>query len=189
MRTETRRGLLHYKYIGFERTYLRHRELYTGLRLTDIKNRWGHRYSWSVGEFARDWNTFLDRAIDFRKVPAESYPIKRWWSTLSAVRVSSGAGDGAVSPDASVCEARPPETGRKDGRRDCSDNQQLLSKTAFEAAITEHDLGVARTLAVIDAEIDCLEREHQGTPHPHDLPRTIAKLRLHQSNARICCWS
>lgn len=156
--------LLHYKYLGLEQTHARHRELYKGLRLTDIKNRWGHRYSWSAAEFEKDWKGFLDRAVDIRNVTPESYPVERWWSTHPTVQINPG--DGLRSTTVSGRGAAPAWIASGFYSR-----QDAFSKAALIAATSEHDAAIAPALAVIDAEIGDLEYRGRvsRTPHPHDL--------------------
>jgi hypothetical protein len=61
--------LLHYKFLGFERTRARHQQL-----------RWGYQYSWSEEEFRRVWREFAGSAIDVRADAATAnYPGPRWW--------------------------------------------------------------------------------------------------------------
>ena len=74
--------LFHYKYMGFEETRRRHRQLLQGLGTLDWHNGWGHKYSWTEEQLQADWKTFADAAIDtmpFRKVPRQHYPIAPWW--------------------------------------------------------------------------------------------------------------
>ena len=74
--------LLHYKYLNISRTHARHRELLGGLGETDLANRWGHKYSWSLDELAADWNAVLAAAVDvseFLGPGADRYPLPRWW--------------------------------------------------------------------------------------------------------------
>ncbi len=74
--------LLHYKYLGFARTHLRHLELARGLGSKDILNRYGHKYSWTEEEFRQDWENVLLTAVDVALVrdnPSRAYPLVRWW--------------------------------------------------------------------------------------------------------------
>jgi hypothetical protein len=74
--------LFHYKYMGFEQTLRRHRELQTGLGSFDLQQGWGHKYSWSEEKLKEDWQELAGRAIDtkvLRDDPAPSYPIRPWW--------------------------------------------------------------------------------------------------------------
>jgi predicted O-methyltransferase YrrM len=71
--------LLHYKYLGFERTYSRHRELATRLGQKDINNDWGKQYSFSREDLAKHWNSFSGEIIDVRDALPQFYPITKWW--------------------------------------------------------------------------------------------------------------
>jgi hypothetical protein len=74
--------LLHYKYLGFERVYQRHRFLKTGLRGEDFKGTWTLKYDWSRPRLRQDWNLFLRVAVDLAD---ESFSAvrchrnRRWW--------------------------------------------------------------------------------------------------------------
>jgi glycosyltransferase involved in cell wall biosynthesis len=75
--------LLHYKYLNFEQTYNRHRQLATELKSKDIRLGMGHKYGWSRDELRKDWDRVAASAVDVRKIitsAAEYYPYERWWS-------------------------------------------------------------------------------------------------------------
>ena len=72
--------LLHYKYLGFERTLARHRQQSTGLGRTDIANNWGVQYFWDCTRLRAEWDTFASQAIDI----SESNFVP--WSTPTRVR-------------------------------------------------------------------------------------------------------
>ena len=75
--------LLHYKYLGFERTYARHRQLLAGLGAADLAQGWGHKYGWSKAQLRRDWNIVAGNAVDICRggSPADAnYPPARWWT-------------------------------------------------------------------------------------------------------------
>jgi glycosyltransferase involved in cell wall biosynthesis len=77
--------LLHYKYLDIERTHLRHKELLTGLGFIDLRNKWGHKYAWSLDELKNDWRKVLAEAIDFSEFlgnRAAHYPLERWWKNF-----------------------------------------------------------------------------------------------------------
>jgi len=79
--------LLHYKYLGFEHTLARHRQLRSGLGTKDIVNGWGRRYSFSEVQLKDDWNAFAENAVDFRKPacsPNWDYPLPLWWERLKS---------------------------------------------------------------------------------------------------------
>jgi hypothetical protein len=74
--------MLHYKYLGFDRTFQRHIELRQGLGDADIENGWGLQYAWSEAEFREDWDEVTRDAVDWRTAmrdPAWVYPIEPWW--------------------------------------------------------------------------------------------------------------
>ena len=74
--------LLHYKYLDISRTHARHHELLRGLGATDLANRWGHKYSWTLDELSADWAAVLAEAVDvdgFIGPGADRYPLPRWW--------------------------------------------------------------------------------------------------------------
>jgi hypothetical protein len=74
--------LLHYKYLGLERTYARHRALRLGLGTKDVANGWGHKYGWSEAEFREDWDYFARRTMtDVRLFTGQDYPLPRWWAS------------------------------------------------------------------------------------------------------------
>jgi glycosyltransferase involved in cell wall biosynthesis len=71
--------LLHYKYVDPVQTHARHRELLSRLGKEDLDNNWGHKYSWSPEQLAKDWQDFAEQAVDVREIAPEAYPIARWW--------------------------------------------------------------------------------------------------------------
>jgi hypothetical protein len=78
--------LLHYKFLGFERTRARHQQLRNGLRSKDFENGWGYQYSWSEEEFRRVWREFAGNAIDVRADAATAdYPGPRWWEPFRSL--------------------------------------------------------------------------------------------------------
>jgi hypothetical protein len=84
--------LLHYRYLGFERTLARHRQLRSGLGTTDVANGWGHQYSWSEQQLRDDWSAFEENAIDVPKRAGSKdlrYPFTPWWEPLRS-RESKG---------------------------------------------------------------------------------------------------
>ena len=74
--------LLHYKYVGFERLYQRHRFLKTGLRKNDLRKEWAKQYDWSRERLRQDWELFARAAVD---VAVEGFDARRchrnrrWW--------------------------------------------------------------------------------------------------------------
>jgi glycosyltransferase involved in cell wall biosynthesis len=85
--------LLHYKYMGFERTHLRHQQLRQGLGRVDAARGWGHKYSWSADELRDDWDRCAGRAVDIRALgsePAARYPSTPWWQKYRELSPSGG---------------------------------------------------------------------------------------------------
>ena len=78
--------LLHYKFLGLERTYARHQQQRSGLRAKDLENSWGYQYTWSEDEFRHAWHEFARNVIDVRSDAAvANYPIPRWWDPFRSV--------------------------------------------------------------------------------------------------------
>jgi hypothetical protein len=78
--------LLHYKYLGFERTHARLRRQRNGLRSKDTDNGWGKMYGWSEGELRHAWDRFAGSVIDVRTDAAvANYPIPRWWDPFRSL--------------------------------------------------------------------------------------------------------
>jgi hypothetical protein len=74
--------LLHYKYLGLQRTFDRHRELSGGLRSFDLENRHGVQYQWDMATFRHAWFDFSSRSVDYRTFAngnTATYPIRPWW--------------------------------------------------------------------------------------------------------------
>lgn len=76
--------LLHYKYLGFERTRNRHLQLRQGLGRVDAERGWGHKYSWSADELRADWDRVVRSAVDVRTFGSggEHHPTPPWWEEL-----------------------------------------------------------------------------------------------------------
>lgn len=81
--------LLHYKYLGLDRTQARHELSGTRSRERDIANNWGHKYFWTKEQLVDDWTRFqaaaidvLDPSIDHHRVHQE----RRWWADLPRVQ-------------------------------------------------------------------------------------------------------
>ena len=78
--------LLHYKFLGFERTHARHQQQRHGLRTKDIENSWGYQYTWSEEEFRHTWHEFARNVIDVRwDAAVANYPIPRWWDPFRSL--------------------------------------------------------------------------------------------------------
>lgn len=74
--------LLHYKYLGLERTQTRHEECAARLRKMELENGWCHRWVWSRERLQEDWSKFERQLVDVSKPdlrPWESHPAPRWW--------------------------------------------------------------------------------------------------------------
>jgi len=81
--------LLHYKYLGFERTQRRHEQYRTRQRERDLAMKWGHKYSWSREELRADWDKFSARLIDISRPdlkPWETHLEPRWWQGCERAR-------------------------------------------------------------------------------------------------------
>ena len=79
--------LLHYKYLGFERTQERHERGAARLREAELSNDWCHRWRWSREQLRADWQRFARRAVDVSRddlKPWESHPEPRWWNVYRA---------------------------------------------------------------------------------------------------------
>jgi hypothetical protein len=73
---------LHYKYLGFDRIYERHKLLATGLGPGDRQRSYGHRYSFGRDELRVDFDSFKSRAMDIRPLrddPAKMAGDGGWW--------------------------------------------------------------------------------------------------------------
>lgn len=76
---------LHYKYLSFEKTFERHKELNKKLRAFDKGKNWGHRYRWDKEKLIKDWNAFMAdvvnnvRSKEEVKVYLQSKNLKKWW--------------------------------------------------------------------------------------------------------------
>jgi hypothetical protein len=74
--------LLHYKYMGFERTYRRHTQQLSGLRPHDLSKQWGHQYAFSRNELRWRWDDFASEAVDISDPqlrPWATHSEERWW--------------------------------------------------------------------------------------------------------------
>jgi hypothetical protein len=78
--------LLHYKFLGFERTHEKHQQQRSGLRSKDLENGWGYQYCWSEKEFRHAWREFARNAIDVRTDAAvANYQIPHWWDPFRSL--------------------------------------------------------------------------------------------------------
>jgi hypothetical protein len=74
--------LLHYKLIGFERSYRHNSRELTGLRSYDHAQNWQRLYAFSREQFRRHWNRFAGDAMDISDAklrPWVNHREKRWW--------------------------------------------------------------------------------------------------------------
>ncbi|MDB5582231.1 MAG: hypothetical protein JWR80_7407 [Bradyrhizobium sp.] len=74
--------LLHYKYIGFERTLKRHQDQNSGLGTTDISSGWAVQYRWDEAKLRAEWDTFAADAVDIARAnfdPLKVLERPRWW--------------------------------------------------------------------------------------------------------------
>jgi hypothetical protein len=75
-------SLLHYKYLGFERTYARHQQYQTRQRPGDIARKWGLHYAWSREKLRDRWDHMAAQLVDIAVAdfnPDEDHPRPRWW--------------------------------------------------------------------------------------------------------------
>jgi hypothetical protein len=76
---------LHYKYLGFDYVFARHREQSKRLLETDGQNRWGHKYFWDAETLQRDIAEMADRSVDVMDADLDhhaTHPEPRWWRKL-----------------------------------------------------------------------------------------------------------
>lgn len=74
--------LLHYKLIGFERTYQHNAREVAGLREYDLAKNWQRPYAFSRDEMRAYWNTFARNAVDVADPNLRPWATnleKRWW--------------------------------------------------------------------------------------------------------------
>ena len=74
--------LLHYKYLGFERTFARHQQYQGRQRAEDLARGWGSHYGLSREQLRQDWNHLSNRLVDITAAnfnPDLSHPRPRWW--------------------------------------------------------------------------------------------------------------
>lgn len=84
--------LLHYKYLDFERTVLRHAQLRSGLGPRDHANGHATQYGWARERLRRDWDAAARRAIDTSSSdlrPWETHRAARWWRSPAAWTAAS----------------------------------------------------------------------------------------------------
>jgi hypothetical protein len=73
--------LLHYKYLGFERTHQRHEQYAARLREADVAGGFGHKWLWSKDQLRADWQQFEAALVDISAdvSPWLSHEEPRWW--------------------------------------------------------------------------------------------------------------
>lgn len=74
--------LLHYKYLGFERTYRRLKQSLTRQRAKDLALKWGFQYSWSTDEFRQDWDEVAAHIVNTSNRGlrlSEMHAGPHWW--------------------------------------------------------------------------------------------------------------
>lgn len=77
--------LLHYKYMGFDRTVRRHCAQRLGLGDRDKENGWGVQYLWSVERTRSEWDMFDTKAINleganFDPSASNNFEAPIWWN-------------------------------------------------------------------------------------------------------------
>ncbi len=80
--------LLHYKYLGFERTLRRHEAYQRRRRTQDVARGWGHKYAWSRRRLRRDWAELEAGAVDISHPALDLdrlHPGPHWWSGFPRV--------------------------------------------------------------------------------------------------------
>ncbi len=83
--------LLHYKYLGLERTQRRHEQCALRLQKMELENNWCHRWRWSHDQLQKDWKKFECDLVDVSRpdlCPWESHPAPRWWDSYRRSVVS-----------------------------------------------------------------------------------------------------
>lgn len=73
--------LLHYKYLGFERTAARHAAANLRRRSMDLEMNWGHRYAFDAEKLEADFQEFEGRALHIQNLtnPHLDHREPRWW--------------------------------------------------------------------------------------------------------------
>lgn len=75
--------LLHYKYLGFERTRRRGEQSRSRQRKRDLAMKWGIQYSWSRKQLLKEWTKLAGELVDISHPslrPWESHKGPRWWN-------------------------------------------------------------------------------------------------------------
>jgi hypothetical protein len=80
--------LLHYKYLGFERTHQRHEQYAARLREADVARGFAHKWRWSRDQLREDWLQFEARLVDISAPdlsPWLTHKEPRWWERYPRV--------------------------------------------------------------------------------------------------------
>ncbi len=81
--------LLHYRYLGFERTLARHENYLKRQRQKDLAMGWGEQYSWSSDRLREEWDRIVARLVDVPNCASDlksTHPGVRWWEPFRAAR-------------------------------------------------------------------------------------------------------
>ena len=84
--------LLHYKFLGFERTKQRLEEYRTRQRQKDLEMYWGNQYSWSREQLMERWQQLTSRLGDISRPdlnPWLSHDEPRWWKDFERTVVGA----------------------------------------------------------------------------------------------------
>ena len=74
--------LLHYKYLGFERTRLRYQRALARQRKIDVERHWGFQYAWTRDQLLEDWSRVSAASVDVVAAARgawQTHPRPRWW--------------------------------------------------------------------------------------------------------------
>lgn len=74
--------LLHYKFLGFDRTQQRYEQYRGRQRQKDIARGWGKQYLWSREQLWKEWRRVTARVVDISRPdlrPWETRKEPRWW--------------------------------------------------------------------------------------------------------------
>lgn len=85
--------LLHYKYLGFERTLARQAALGNKIGPADRANNFGYQYFWSPERLRADWDHVASNCVDISTsafLPYRIPGLTRWWRPEGFVDVNAG---------------------------------------------------------------------------------------------------
>lgn len=83
--------LLHYKYLDFDRTLLRHEECAARLGSSDIENNWCHKWGWAREQLEADWRQFEGNLIDISDPNLDlrrSHGERLWWDAYRRAQMA-----------------------------------------------------------------------------------------------------